>query len=137
MPFTNYSVNKMLDLFFGKTPYTPPSTLYLGFSTSVMTNEGTPLNEVVFPFDPPCTIRFPIDNNKTTFKASAARKVESDIMIEAGGLSGMEYTFRTLFISDMETGGNVLYYAVLGEDCTVYADEILKIYPGSLYAEII
>jgi len=64
--FTDFLENELLDHVFGNAAYTSPATLYIGLSTSTITDAGGNVTEPVGG----SYARVPVTNNATNFPAS-------------------------------------------------------------------
>jgi len=107
--------NKILDYNFGKTAHTPPTTYYVGLSTTVVNINGTGNTEP----SGGSYARVAITNNKTTFTTAATGTLKNDISISFPESSGAWGTITYVFISDAPTGGNIYFFEALPSAKTV------------------
>jgi hypothetical protein len=114
--FTDYSNNKVLDLFFGSASYAPPATLYLGLSTN-------PTNKMGFAPEPSGGgyARVPMANNLTTFPVAVTGTKSNATVLTFPSPTASWGTIVSLFVADAATGGNVLAMADLATSKTINA----------------
>ena len=126
--FADYLENKLVDHVFGGVIYTPPSTFFIGLSTTAITDAGTNITEP----SGGSYSRIAVANNNTNFPSAQ------------GGTktNGIDFTFTTptdswgtitdFFISDAASGGNILCYGSLNVTQTISAGNIVKFTTGAL-----
>ncbi len=111
---SNYSNNKVLDLFFGSTTYTPPATLYMGLSQTTANKTGTVTEPSGGAY-----ARVAVPNNLTSFPAASTGTKSNAIQLNFATPTASWGTITTLFIADAATGGNVLALADLTTPMTI------------------
>ena len=106
--FTDYANNKILDQFFGNTPFASPATLYLGLSQ-------TAANKAANIAEPSggAYARAPLNNDRTHFPAASLGTKTNALPITFTAPSASWGTILSLFIADSATGGNILAMADL------------------------
>jgi len=107
--FTNQMKNKILDHIFGGVDYARPATLYLGISTTTITDTGTNITEPVgYGYT-----RAAVPNNSTNFSASTNVFKTNNLAITFPLSTGPWGTVTDFFISDASSGGNILAFGAL------------------------
>lgn len=122
-----YWANKVLDLMFGGTPFTPPPTLYFAlFLTSPSAGGGG--TEV----SAPGYGRKAVTNNTTEFpSASGAMKVNANNI--AFSPAGVDWgTVVASAILDAATLGNLLYFGTLQTAQPIYTGDIPQFPPSTI-----
>lgn len=117
--FAHYLSSKILDYIFGLENYAPPITFYLGLSTTTVNDDGTGVTEP----NVPSYNRIGINNNKIVW--STAEISEGKSLLK--NLTEFEFNTATeawgtavsWFISDSESGGNILAYGDLNPPITI------------------
>lgn len=119
MSFSNYLENKVLGHVFGATPYTAPTTLYVGLFTSNPgeTGAGTEVSGGSYARQ---TIAFTV----TGSQASNTAAVEFPTATASWGT----VTYAAVF--DASTGGNMLDYGALTTSKTIASGDVLRIPAG-------
>ncbi len=107
--FTNYLENRTLDHFFGATASTAPATLYIGFSTTTINDDGTGITEPVGNN----YSRIAVTNNATNFPAASAGSKSNGVAFVSAVASGSWGTLTHAFIADASSGGNVLAWCAI------------------------
>lgn len=102
---TIYEANRVLDMTFGKIG-TPDNNIYIGLSTTPITNSGTGVTEPVGGG----YSRVMITNNKTSFTTATNGRLKNAIEIKFPESTIEWGTIRYIFIADALTGGNIRYY---------------------------
>lgn len=124
MTITHVQANNILNYVFGKTAYTPPTTLYFGLATSAVNIDGTTM-----PTEPSdlSYARIPVTNNKSSFSNATAlvpAVITNSISITFPESSASWGNIINVFIADSLTAGNILYYdavdITVGSNTTVY-----------------
>jgi hypothetical protein len=105
---TDYLNNKILDLVFGATTFTPPATLYVGLSQGTANKTGN-----VFEPSGAAYARVPVTNNATNFPAATGGTKANAAILTFPTPTGSWGTVQSLFIADAPTGGNVIAMADL------------------------
>lgn len=111
--FAHYLSSNVLDYIFGLENYAPPVIMYLGLSTTTINDDGSGVTEP----DSPSYSRIAINNNKIVW--STAEIIEGKSLLK--NLSDFEFnvaeepwgTIVSWFLSDSESGGNILTYGDL------------------------
>lgn len=109
--FADYLEAKILDLVFGATAFTAPSPIYLGLSTTTITDAGGNITEPSgFAY-----ARVSITNNSTNWPAASvgAGSKANGVAFTFPAATGAWGTITDFFISDASSGGNILAYGVL------------------------
>jgi hypothetical protein len=105
---TDYSNNKVLDLFFGSSIYTPPANLYLGLSLISANKAGGVIEPSGGSY-----ARVPVVNSPTNFPTASAGTKSNAGTITFPGPTADWGTIVSVFIADAAAGGNVLAMADL------------------------
>jgi hypothetical protein len=106
--FTDYVNNKVLNLVFGATAFTPPATLYIGLSLGTSNKTGNCSEPSVGGY-----ARVPLVNNATNFPAAAGGTKTNATVVAFPAPTADWGTVQSLFLSDAATGGNTLAMADL------------------------
>lgn len=118
MAITYYQANQILDRAFGAQTWTPPSTLYIGLSTTTINSDGTGATE---PSAGYAYSRVAVTNDKSgsgwTYATSSTLKNAAQLTFPES--SGSWGTVTYIFITDAATSGNILYYDALTPNRTV------------------
>lgn len=109
--FADYLEQKVLDLVFGLTAFSPAATFYVGLSTTTITEAGGNITEPVGNN----YSRVSVTNNKTNFSNAAGTPTEvtNSVDFTFPQASGSWGTITDFFISDAATLGNIYVYGVL------------------------
>ncbi len=132
MPATYYAINQSLDLDFGSGSYVPPTSYYLGLSTTVIDPTGATVTE---PIDPSYE-RYEIPNDDKSFWTEA-----SDGQITNGSTvlfpqsSEAWGSIATVFLSSASVAGNVWFYDNLDVPITIGPNTELELEPGIIVIE--
>jgi len=133
MPFANYLQESLLGLAFGGINWTPPSTLYVGLSTTAIAENGSGITE------PPASAnysRVAVANNTTNWTApsggSNGTVVSNATAITFPMASGSWGTIQYFFIADLATGGDILGFGTLTTPQTISTDDIASFAAGAL-----
>lgn len=105
---TDYSNNKVLDLFFGSTIFAPPPTLYLGLSQSPSSKSGAVTEPSGAGY-----ARIAVPNSPANFPAATGGTKANAAAATFPTPSGDWGTVQSLFIADAPAGGNILASADL------------------------
>jgi len=105
---TNYTNNKILDMVFGASAYTPPSTLYIGLSTASAIKSGSAVEPSGGGY-----ARVPLANNLTNFPAAVSGTKSNAVQLTFPTPTANWGTILSLFVADAPSGGNVLAMADL------------------------
>lgn len=107
--FADYLENKILDHVFGATAFTAPSTVYVGLSTTTITDAGGNITEP----SGNAYARVAVTNNTTNFPNAASGAKSNGAAITFPTSSGSWGTVTDFFLSDASSGGNILGYGAL------------------------
>jgi hypothetical protein len=112
--FTDYVNNKVLDLFLGAVPYTPPSTLYFGLSQNLANKGGSVAEPTAGGY-----ARVALANNTTNLPPALGGTKGNAVAIQFPSPTANWGTITTVFIADASTGGNILAMADLTASKTI------------------
>lgn len=103
---SDYYENKVNDFLFGATALTPESTYYLALATAEVQedDDGSTFTEANYTG----YARVAVDNNKTTFSASANGVITNAIEIRFPKATGGTSTPVELVLLDAATNGNII-----------------------------
>jgi len=104
--FTDYLENALLDSYFGSGT---PATLYVGLSTTAITDAGGNITEPVGNN----YARIAVTNNATNWPAASGGAKSNGAAFTTGIASGSWGTVTDFFISDASSGGNISVYDVM------------------------
>lgn len=128
MSFTNYLENALLDEVFGGVNYTPPTTLYIGLSTSAPTEAGGVTEPTGNGY-----ARASVTNNATNWPATGGDGTKANgTVITFPQASGDWGTVTYFFIADALTAGNILATGSLGVSKTIGSGDTASFGEGSL-----
>lgn len=105
---TDYSNNKVLDLFFGSAIFSPPATLYLGLSMSSASKSGAVSEPSGGGY-----ARVAMSNSPANFPAATVGTKSNAVSATFAAPTADWGTAQSLFIADAASGGNVLASADL------------------------
>lgn len=120
--------NKVLDNLFGGTSMPTTGTLYIGLQTTALNSNGTGYTE-------PSGAgyqRVSVTNSKSNFTQASNGTVSNTQTITFPESQQSWGTIQYVFISDSQSGGNVLYYDALTTPRTVASLTTLLFQPGTL-----
>jgi len=126
--FTNFLENEILDHIFGNAAYSSPATLYVGLSTSSITDAGGNITEPVGG----SYARVAITNNATNFPAASGGAKSNGTEITFPSATGSWGTVIDFFISDAASGGNILGYGTLSIPKAISSGDTAKFAVGDL-----
>lgn len=126
--YSDYLENIVNDHIFGKTTFTAGATLYVGLSTTTITDAGGNITE---PAGNNYS-RVAVTNNVTNFPNSSGGSKTNGTDITFPTATGSWGTVTDFFISDASSGGNIYGYGVLSASKAVGTNDTLKIPTGSL-----
>lgn len=115
MSVTYFSANKILDLNFGGTSYSVPSTLYFALSTTSIAIDGTGATEPVGN----AYARVAFTNNKTNWGNASSASLTNLVAATFPESTGSWGTVTTVFLADASTSGNILWFDTLSPNRTV------------------
>ena len=107
---THMQANLNLDYDFGRVSYSPPTTLYLGLSTTPISQDGTGATE---PSGTAGYTRVTITNDKTKFSTSSNSELYNVVDLSFPESTASWGTITHVFIADALSGGNIRYYEAL------------------------
>lgn len=126
--FANYLEDKVLDHIFGGGDYTRPATLYVGLSTTTISDAGGNITEP----DGGNYARKAVTNNSTNFPASSAGAKANGTAIEFATPSADWGKVTDFFIADAASDGNILAYAALTASKTINSGDTVSFAIGDL-----
>lgn len=126
---TYYQANLNLDLDLGRTNYTPPTTLYLGLSTTPISRDGSGATE---PSTNAGYTRVAITNDKTKWSASSNGELFNISAIEFPESTNTWGTVTHYFFSDSQTGGNIRFYEAFSTPRQIQANSTVMFKPQTL-----
>jgi hypothetical protein len=128
--FNEFLRNAVLNYVFGGTAFTPAGTLYLGLSTTAITDAGTGMTEPTGG----AYARVAITNNKTNFDTASGgdNTIGNATEISFAEATASWGTITHFFIYSAATGGNIYISGALDAPKTVAAGDIARFSAGSL-----
>lgn len=126
--FTDYTENKVLDHIFGNTAYSAPATLYVGLSTTTITDAGGSITEP----SSGAYARVAVTNNGTNWPSASGGAKSNGTAITFPTATGSWGTVVDFFISDASSGGNVLAYGTLTASKSVAVDDVAVFAIGAM-----
>ena len=128
--FTDFLEDEVLDHVFGAAAYTAPVTLWVGLSTTTITDAGGNITQPVGG----SYSRVSVTNNATNFPASSGGAKSNGTAITFAIATGSWGTCTDFFIADSDTGGsnNILGYGVLTVAKTISSGDIASFAIGDL-----
>lgn len=124
---TDYLENEILDHILGNSAYTAPSTLYLGLATGV-SEAGVITGEP----SSGSYARVAVTNNTTNFPAASNGSKSNGAKFSFPEATGSWGTITHVFISDANSGGNVILYSELTTSKTVDTGDTVSFAIGNL-----
>ena len=125
---------KELGYTFGKRPYAPPDTYYLGLSYTPLTN-GAGYSE---PSASAGYARMAIPNNTDTWQVPSGYSVTNLAQLTFNTFTSGASTDPNVthwFISESETGGTAIYFGALTRSRPIIADSQIWINTGEIIIE--
>lgn len=113
--FTDFLELEVLDHVFGAAAYTAPATLYVGLSTTTITDAGGNITEP----SGGSYARVAVTNNSTNFPAASAGSKSNGTAITFTTATGSWGTVIDFFIGDASSAGNILGYGTLTSSRTI------------------
>lgn len=104
---SNYASNLILDVLFGGSTFTPPST-YVGATTVSVTNSMT--GSTVTEPSGNAYARVAVTNNLTNWPAASLKAKSNGSAITFPQATGSWGTITSIFVADASSAGNVLIY---------------------------
>jgi hypothetical protein len=114
MAFTTYLADALVNEVFGGTNWTPPTTIYIGLSSTLPTVAGGNITEPTIGTNG--YARASAANNTTNFPATSSNNKSNGAAITFPTSTGAWLSSASLgylFFSDAATGGNILGFATL------------------------
>lgn len=137
MPLTNYADQKLVQLLFGDTAYTIPTTLYVGLSTTTPTQAGTNFTEP----SGGAYARVAVTNNTTNWVAATSQPATgyeqangTTITFPTATASWGTVTYFGIF--DASTSGNLIAFGALTTSQTIASSDTASFAVQSLTIEI-
>lgn len=128
MSFTNYLESVLLDEAFGGTDYTPPTTIYVGLSTTAPAEDGTGVTEPTGGG----YARVAVTNNATNFPPTGTDGTKSNGTAISFPQATADWgTVSHFFLADATTGG-ILAFGSLGLAKTIGTGDTASFGAGSL-----
>jgi hypothetical protein len=128
MSGTYTSENKLLDLAFGGTAWTPPATYYVGLSTTAPAEAGTGATEP----SGGAYARVAVTNNKTNFGTASNGALTNAVAITFVESTASWGTITHICFFDQLTGGSLYYWEQLPVSKAVAANTTVYFSIGSL-----
>lgn len=107
--FADYLENKLLDLVFGAVAFSAPTPVFVGLSTTTITDAGGNITEP----SGNGYARVSLTNNATNWPAASAGSKANGTVITFPAATGSWGTITDWFISDAASAGNILVYGTL------------------------
>jgi hypothetical protein len=126
--FADYAENIVLDHVFGKTTFTASTNLYVGLSTTTITDAGGNITEP----SGGAYARIAISNNKTTWTTASGGSISNAITITFAAATSSWGTVTDMFISDSSSAGNIYVYDDLTTSKAVTSGDTVQFIPGDL-----
>ena len=126
--FADYLENAVLDHVFGKSTLTAGATLYVGLSTTTITDAGANITEP----SAGAYARVAVTNNKTTWTTASGGSVSNAITITFAAATSAWGTVTDMFLSDSSTAGNIYVYDDLTVSKAVTSGDTVQFVPGDL-----
>lgn len=126
---TYYQANLNLDSDLGRTSYTPPTTLYLGLSTTPISRDGSGATE---PSASAGYSRVAITNDKTKWGNASNGELFNVASIEFPESTNAWGTVTHYFFSDAQTGGNIRFYEAFSTPRQIQANSTVMFRPQTL-----
>ncbi len=130
--FADYLENAVLDHVFGKSALTAGSNLYVGLSTSTITDAGANITEPTGG----AYARVTIANNKTTWTTASGGSISNAITITFAAATSAWGTITDMFCSDSSTAGNIYIYDDLTTSKAVTSGDTVQFNPGDLKIDL-
>ena len=126
--FADYLENKLLDKAFNATDFTSPATLYVGLSTTTITDAGGNITEP----SGNAYVRKSVTANTTNFPAASGGAIANGTAITFATATGSWGTVTDFFIADASSGGNILAYGALTASKTIGSGDTASFAVGDL-----
>ncbi len=126
--FADYLENKVLDYVFNGTAFTPATPLYVGLSTTTITDAGGNITE---PSGNNYS-RVSVAKNTTNWPVASGGAISNGVAITFPTASGSWGTVIDFFISDASSGGNIYGYGTLTVSKAVSSGDTVSFAIGDL-----
>ena len=128
---TYYQANRNLNYDLRSVPYSPPSNLYVGLSTTPIFADGTGITE---PSSSMGYARVPVATNTTNWSVASNGTLSNNVDITFPEATNDWGTVTYVFLADAQnnSGGNVLYYEALVKSRIVQQNATLIFKAGAL-----
>lgn len=126
--YADYLENKLVGLAFGSVSFSPAATLYVGLSTTTITDAGGNITE---PSGNNYS-RVSVTNNSSNFNTPSGGATANTNAITFPTASGSWGTVTDFFISDASSGGNIYCYGALSTAQSITTNNTLSIPAGDL-----
>lgn len=126
--FADYLEDKVLDHVFGETSFNAADDLYVGLSTTTVSDAGGNITEP----SGGAYARVGISNDKTTWTTSSGGSISNAITITFVAATSAWGTITDFFLSDSSAAGNIYGYGVLGVSKAVSSGDTVQINPSGL-----
>lgn len=130
MGFSTYLEQAVLNEVFGAVAFTPPATVYVGLSTTTISNSAAPTEPTGAGY-----ARVAVANNATNWPAATGNSPATKANggpVTFPGATGSWGTVVDVFIADAATGGNILGFGHLGASQAVSSGDTLSFGAGEL-----
>lgn len=125
--FAEYLEKKILDEVFGGTAFSAPGTLYIGLSTTTITNAGGNITEPSGNGYARKAVTNDTNNWNTAITESNKGKKTNKVAFEFAQATGSWGTITDWFIADASSGGNILAWGALGTSKSVTSGDIFRL----------
>jgi hypothetical protein len=126
--FADYLENAVLDHVFGKSTLTAGASLYVGLSTTTITDAGANITEP----SAGAYARVAVTNNKTTWTTASGGSISNAITIAFAAATSAWGTVTDMFLSDSSAAGNIYVYDDLTVSKAVTSGDTVQFVPGDL-----
>jgi len=126
--FADYLENALLDHAFGGGDFTRPATVYVGLSTSTITDAGGNITEP----SGNAYARVAVTNNSTNFPSASGGAKANGAAITFPAATGSWGTVTDFFISDASSGGNIMGYGALTTAKAITTGDVASFAVGEL-----
>lgn len=129
--FTNFLEVSLLDHVFGRRPYTPPDTLYVGLSSTAPAEDGTGITEPTG--GGYARVAVPNGTTSTVWNVGGTdgTKTNASVITFPAATADWGAPITHFFIADSATGG-VIAYGALGVAKTIGVGDTASFGAGSL-----
>lgn len=124
---SNFLANKELNKFFRGDAYTPPTSVFIGYTTTVSSASTKGTEPSVGDY---ARVEMPVDTD--TWNESTARQITNEVAVEFPQASASQGTIVGWIMMDALTGGNLLYFGVIDPTKSVGTGDQLTLSIGQL-----